>query len=538
MPAAGPSRPVKRARKDTSRHSPDEADGDGEEASASHLVSFLTGYNDQHHSDDGNASSDEDKLDGSEDEFENDVDDDEDPDEEATPTKRAKTGLIGTSTPRSARSTPSKSRKNTPRKAATPSQLPKEGDPGFVRPTKADAYFFSTSRSSRTSGSSYSALVKPLSQAQYERYAAKARGMGKSKKVVQDLEDDYARRFDQWEAELDAGFGLLHYGFGSKRRVLNRFTTERLANRGHCVVVNGHFPGTSIRDVLGQIEDMLGIPQDIVVPASAITPLEKLAHRIYGYFLPSTSVKPSLRKLWSASNVTLYLVVHNIDAPGLRTSRSMGILSLLASCPNIHLVASFDHLHTPLLFSTTLTHTSKHEYAEGEYSGTPLTSRGFNWLYHNTTTYDDYDLELSYQRLSASSSLGGITSSHSGGISEEGALQILKSVPPMALRLLKLLLTKQIGSLPPEASAHTAHPAAPVAPVFAVDNDTLQRLSKEKFIAREEERYNALMGEFKDHGLVVEAPVDGEGRSGRYVWVPMGKAALERVLGTMQEVDV
>lgn len=541
MPVAGPSRPPRRTGKDSMPRDVDEDLVQGEETSASHLVSFLTGYDSRHQVDPEHdaQTSDEDRNDGSEDEFEDDLDDDDEPDDSTTttPTKRAKTGLVGTATPRSARSTPSR-RKATPRKAMTPLQLPKEGDPGFIRPSKADMYFFDMLRSSRTSGNSYSALVRPLSQALYERYATKARSLGKSKEIVEDLRQEYKTRYEQWEEELDQGFSLLCYGFGSKRRVLNDLVKERLSKRGHCVVINGHFPGTAIRDVLAQIEDNLGIPQDTPAPAAAITPLERSAFRTYAYFLPDTAISANRKRSWPISPAPMYLIIHNIDAPGLRSPRSLGILSLLASSPRIHLIASFDHLHTPLLFSSTLTDTPPHDYPPGSWEGTPLASRGFNWIYHNVTTYDDYDLELTYQRLSASSSIGGITSSSVGGISEEGALQILRSVPPMALRLLKLLLTRQLSALPPQPSAHTAYPASVFAPVFAIDNDILQRLSREKFIAREEERYNALMGEFKDHGLVVEAAADSEGRTGRWVWVPLGKAAIERVLETMSEVEV
>jgi origin recognition complex subunit 2 len=533
MAVASSSRAAKRARLDSEDHRSGHEEHN-DEASASHLVSFLTGYDNRHDSDHDHDSDDQ-HDEASEDEFEDDVDEDGDPDEEATPTKRAKTGLIGTSTPRSARSTPGK--RKTPRKAATPLKLPQEGDPGFVRPTRSDAYFFSTSRASRTSGNSYSALVKPLSEAQYERYASGARSKGKSKEVVQDLLEDATRRYDQWEAELDEGFNLMMYGFGSKRRALNAFVKERLARRGHCVVINGHFPGTSIREVLGQIEDTLAIPQDTPVPPSAIIPLERSAFRTYAHFLPADAISKAKQREWPVAMAPLFLVIHNIDASALRSPRSLAILSLLASSPNIHLVASFDHLHTPLLFSATVNNTPPHEYSPSSWNGTPPSSRGFNWIYHNLTTYDDYDLELTYQRL-ASSSSALITSSSAAGISEEAALQILKSVPPMALRLIKLLLSRQLAALPPDAATHTAHPLAPVAPVFATDNDTLQRLSREKFIAREEERFNALMGEFKDHGLVVEAQTDGEGRTGRWVWIPLGKAAVERVLETMEDVEV
>jgi origin recognition complex subunit 2 len=355
---------------------------------------------------------------------------------------------------------------------------------------------------------------------------------------VDSLLDDLAERFEQWELELEEGFNLLMYGYGSKRRLLNRFVVERPSRKGHCVIVNGHYPGLGIKDILSQIEDTLAIPQDLPVPPSASTPLERSAHRLYAYLLPPEAIPPAKRKTMPTSESPLYLVIHNVDAISLRTPRSLSILSLLASSPRIHLVASFDHIHTPLLFPAHITDSGPHTYEAGSWTGIPPSSRGFNWLYHNATTYDDYDLELSYQRLSASTSLSGLSGGSTGGISEEGALQILRSVPPMALRLLKLLLTKQLASLPPNPASHTAYPANPVAPVFGIDNDILQKLAREKFIAREEERYNALIGDFRDHGLVVEALTDMEGRQGKWVWIPLGKAALERVVQEMGAVDV
>ena len=525
----------------------------GEEsvAEASHLVSFLTGYDDRAHSDGESSDSDRD-ADGDPDEkddYDDDLDEEgmEDEDEPATPTKRAKMGLVGSAGPKgsSKKGTPSKRKSqaatpgSTPRKRRTDTPLTPfrtpaggsgaDGEGGMVRMSRADAYFLHQGRGAKTSGSSYSALARPLTQAQYDR-AATARSKGKSAQVVASLLDDLARRYDQWEAELEAGFNLLFYGFGSKRRLLNRFISRRLQKRGHCVVVNGHFPQLGIRDVLAQIEDALGVPQDIPVPPSTTTPLERSAHRIYAYVLPPQAL-PKGKKHPTASK-DLYLLLHNIDAPSLRTPKALGILSLLACSPRIHILASFDHLHTPLLFSRSSTDTPPHTYATGGWDGVPAPSRGFNWLYHNATTYDDYTLELSYQRLSATR----ITAA-SSTISEEAALQILRSVPPMALRLLKLLLNKQLASLPSEASSHVAYPPGGPAPVFGVDNDLLQGMAKEKFIAREEERFNALIGEFRDHGLVVESLLDQEGRTGRWVWVPLGKAAVERVLQSMEGVE-
>ncbi|GFZ51834.1 hypothetical protein JCM24511_09602 [Saitozyma sp. JCM 24511] len=576
MPAASSSRTTKRARASASRggefeyglDTPDDLEPTSE-ASASHLVSFLTGYDNRaaynangEDDPDGAGSSDEDPdpLAGGVDE-DDDYDEDEEEEDEgvSTPTKRSRTGLVGTPGTR----TPGSAGTPTPRKRRTGTTTPRrkksalqlqhdqanDSGLGFIRPSRSDAYFLLASRPARTSGNSYSSLVRPLSQAEYEQHSNSARAQSSSapsRRVVDRLVAGSEERWDQWEAEMDQGFNLIFYGFGSKRRPLNRFVQKRLGAKGHCVVVNGHFPGMGIREVLSQIEDALSVPQDIPVPASCTTPLDRAAHRVYAYFVPPEAIPTSKGRsaassssssIHSTSPAPLYLVIHNIDSPSLRTRRSLSVLSLLASSPRIHLLASFDHLHTPLLFSTSQSCCPPHTYTAGSWIGSVQPSRGFNWLYHNLTTYDDYDLELSYQRLSATSTtLSGLSSS--SGISEEGALQILRSVPPMALRLLKLLLTKQLASLPPNPSAHIAHPANQVAPAFAIDNDILQALAREKFIAREEERYNALMGEFKDHGLVVEAGLDGESRTGRWIWVPLGKAAVERVVEAMGEVQV
>ncbi|WVW81924.1 hypothetical protein I302_103927 [Kwoniella bestiolae CBS 10118] len=539
-----PPRPTKRARPS----SPSRSLSPDPEPSASHLVSFLTGYADHHSS--ASSSGDEGfDVPSDEDEDEDpDIDEEEDPD--GTPTKRAKTGLIGTSTP-SRKGTPRKRKgSQTPGRGNTPKKTPnkrkydpleileKHEEEGIIRVSKSDKYLAYQSRTSRTSGNSYSSLAKPLSQKQYDSYTALS---SKARERIRPPEE-FEERYDQWELELDEGFNLLFYGFGSKRNTLNRYVEKRLSKRGEVVVVNGHFPQMGIREVLNSIEDNLSVPQNIKLPSSILnnsTTIERSAHRIYSYFLPPLSIPPSKKKDYPTSKNNLYLIIHNLDSTSLRKPISLSILSLLASSPRIHLIATFDHLHTPLLFSPSLTNTPPHTYEEGGWNGEIPIERGFNWLYHNITTYAPYTVELSYLKLSASTHLslsGG--SSNTTGISEEGALQILKSVPPMAARLLKLLLTKQLSNLPPDAAHHIAYPPNQVSPVFAVDNDILQSLAKEKFIAREEERYDALIGEYRDHGLVVEAGLDAEGRTGRWVWVPLGKAAIERVLETMKEVEV
>lgn len=475
-----------------------------DEPSASHLVSFLTGYTD--HYDERTASGSDSDSGSSDGHRDDDFEDDEDEEDEtpATPLR----GLVGTPGRRKAPATTPRrkagSTTTTPRKPKTPKKVEPE-DEGFLRTSMADRYFMLATKGVKTSGMSYSALARPLSQAEYESVANGARGKTED---VQNTLERLAKFFPQWAAELETGFNLLLYGYGSKRRLVNRFATETLNDLGDVVVVNGTFPGLGLKDVLAALELQLPLSEESLAPPGA-SPLERSAYRVY--------------QTYRSGEDHLYMIIHNIDAPGMKAPRNMAALSLLASCPGIHIVATFDHVNTPLLFGATASNSPKHPPGDGPIPA----SRGFNWIYHSVPTFDDYDVELSYARLSTAA-VG-----QSKGISEEGALQILHSVPPMAARLLKLILLKQLEN----GSEGPLHGVAGAAPPFALDVDLVQKAARDKFIAREEERFNALLTEFKDHGLVVTAELDSEGRQGKWAWVPLPRAAVERILEEMKNVE-
>ena len=56
----------------------------------------------------------------------------------------------------------------------------------------------------------------------------------------------------------------------------------------------------------------------------------------------------SLNSFFSISGQDLYLIIHNIDGTMLRNEKTQNILSLLSLIPNIHLIASVDHINSSL----------------------------------------------------------------------------------------------------------------------------------------------------------------------------------------------
>lgn len=146
--------------------------------------------------------------------------------------------------------------------------------------------------------------------------------------AVKGLHEEYKTYFNKWLTLFDEGYTVLLHGLGSKRNLLQTFHKEKLAEE-HVIVVNGFFPSLTIKDILDSIwVDLLeksalgGNPHEIV------NKIEEEMKRI-----------PALH---------IFLMVHNIDGPMLRNGKSQSILSRLASIKHLHMVASIDHINTPL----------------------------------------------------------------------------------------------------------------------------------------------------------------------------------------------
>ena len=117
------------------------------------------------------------------------------------------------------------------------------------------------------------------------------------------------------------------YGLGSKRYLLDDFRTQTL-NSENVVVVNGYFPGLTMKEILNSITD--GILEQSSSFSGTIEQLEFIEQQ------------------FDKGNKKAYVIVHNIDGPSLQFRREQEILARLASIKGLHVVASSDHINTPL----------------------------------------------------------------------------------------------------------------------------------------------------------------------------------------------
>ncbi|EDW16888.1 origin recognition complex subunit 2 [Drosophila mojavensis] len=148
--------------------------------------------------------------------------------------------------------------------------------------------------------------------------------------AINAIMEEYRSYFAKWMCILNEGFNILLYGLGSKRQLLQSFHREILAQQT-VLVINGFFPSLTLKDVLDSItSEILDAGPS---PANAHEAVDMIEEEFA--LIPETH---------------LFLIIHNLDGAMLRNVKAQDILSRLARVPNIHLLASIDHINTPLLW--------------------------------------------------------------------------------------------------------------------------------------------------------------------------------------------
>ncbi|XP_068101237.1 origin recognition complex subunit 2 [Hyperolius riggenbachi] len=248
--------------------------------------------------------------------------------------------------------------------------------------------------------------------------------------------------FYKWMLQMHLGFNIILFGLGSKRNLIEKFRTSLLTDSLH-IVINGFFPGITVKSILNSITE------------------EALGHS--GTFRsPLDQMDFILQKFKKDSTLQLYLLIHNLDSHMLRGDKSQQILGQLASIPNIHLLASIDHINAPLMW---------------DQSKLSL----YNWLWYETTTYSSYVEETSYEN--------SLLVKRSGALALSSLTHVMRSLTPNARGIFRLLAEYQMANK---------------------DNPSYQGLSfqdfyqqcREAFLVNSDLTLRAQLTEFRDHKLI------------------------------------
>ncbi|KAG4962453.1 hypothetical protein JHK82_039141 [Glycine max] len=295
------------------------------------------------------------------------------------------------------------------------------------------------------------------------------------------LLDSYKTMYPEWIFALRCGFGLLMYGFGSKKALIEDFASTELTEYS-VVVINGYLQTINLKQV-------------VIALAEVLWDQMKAKQRVSHRDLPksqqpsnSQSMDDLLTFLDQAEiedgDFFVCVVIHNIDGPGLRDSETQRYLARLAACARIRVVASIDHVNAPLFWDKNMAHTQ------------------FNWCWYHVPTFAPYKVEGMFYPM--------ILAHGSASQTVKTATIVLLSLTRNAQSVFKILAEHQLS-----------HPdeGMPISDLYSV--------CRERFLVSSQITLNSHLTEFKDHELVkIKKHSDGQD----CLHIPLTAEALQKVV--------
>ncbi|CAI0471785.1 unnamed protein product, partial [Linum tenue] len=191
----------------------------------------------------------------------------------------------------------------------------------------------------------------------------------KHEREVASLMESYKASYPEWGFMLRTGFGLLMYGFGSKKALIEDFASTSLTEYS-VVVINGYVQSINLKQVMVAIAevwwDQLKAKRRNS-PSQAQQPFNSRSIDDLLAFMDGQEADDD--------KSFVCIIVNNIDGPGLREPESQHLLARIASCTHIRIIASIDHVNAPLLWDKKMVHTQ------------------FNWYWYHVPTFAPYVVE-------------------------------------------------------------------------------------------------------------------------------------------------
>lgn len=258
------------------------------------------------------------------------------------------------------------------------------------------------------------------------------------------MRSHWQSQYATWRLQLRAGFNLLFYGYGSKRAELTAFAEEALTDGGF-VAVSGWRAGVTAKAVL-------------FAAASA------LLHNPTRHFkgMSASAVLDLVRR--APEHRRVYVVIHNIDGPGLRAATEQSLLSQLAACECVHLVASVDHANAAAICDK-------------------RQARAFAWLWHPLPTFSPL--------LAETLGVGPILAACKQQQTQEAAHVVLTTLSDGSRAVFRTLAEALLEDQLDEEDE-----------LEGVSYERLFRLCRERFLVSSDVTLKTHLTEFRDHELV------------------------------------
>ncbi|KAG4097569.1 ORC2-domain-containing protein [Neocallimastix lanati (nom. inval.)] len=316
---------------------------------------------------------------------------------------------------------------------------------------------------------------------------------------IEELVSFHEKNFQQWYFELVMGFNLAFYGFGSKINLLTKFAKEML-NESPVFVINGFSPAVSIKAILN------GISEQILKYTGVLGTVQEQISRIEDYF---TDEKRKIKKI--------FLLIHNIDGINLRNDKTQTTLSLIAAIPNVHLIASIDHINASFLWDNAKVYR-------------------YNFIWHDITTFESYTIETSFENSFML---------QKNQLDARGVMHVLSCLTSNGRKIFRVLAEHQIIS---EAESHSIEDTDNIGEGLSLsknnNNSTphtsyeslglshsaYYNLCLEKFLVSNETTFRTQLTEFKDHKIIYRKVT----ANSDVYYIPLSATVLSEILENIE----
>ncbi|KAL5185608.1 Origin of replication complex subunit 2 [Glycine soja] len=283
----------------------------------------------------------------------------------------------------------------------------------------------------------------------------------------------YKTMYPEWffalRFEKINGFGLLMYGFGSKKVLIEDFASTALTEYS-VVVINGYLQTINLKQVVIALAEILW-EQVKTKQTQEPTVIQFKIHGRSSYIFGSSGNRGG-------------------------DSESQQYLARLAECAQIRVVASIDHVNAPLFWDKNMAHTQ------------------FNWCWYHVPTFAPYKVEGMFYPM--------ILAHGSASQTVKTATIVLSSLTRNAQSVFKVLAEHQL-SHPDEGKFLSFTLICS----FRMPISDLYSVCRERFLVSSQITLNSHLTEFKDHELVkIKKHSDGQD----CLHIPLTAEALQKVV--------
>lgn len=251
------------------------------------------------------------------------------------------------------------------------------------------------------------------------------------------------RLFPRWLTYLAAGFNLVIFGLGSKRKLVQNFCDKQLQDYTY-IVVDGFQPAVNSHIIFQCLEKNLSL-KVVVTTKNQLEYANAIGRAI------------------DNRNEDVVLVLHNIDGPGLRATLEQRALAEFAKAKHTHIIATVDHVNKSLLWTQKLLN-------------------AFNFLFINVNTMQAYKTEV----FAGYSKLLGLNPKGSGYMHTFASLDVVwMSLTNNSRSLLQLITSYYYRKKKP------------------VEFFELFHLARDEFLVSTDAALRQHLNEYNDHRLIL-----------------------------------